>query len=1688
MADTDVRLAMPRPQWRARPPRAASRAFAAGVAAALGAFALGSGAPAAAQPPGAWVLDTFEVVHTEDVRDEVETRRYTVGGSTRDSFSFGGTKVYTGTFPTGRLVATGTLSLELPGTITPGSPFTIGGGATGRVSTPGRTGQTAALLVAFTECYQRSVCPGALKSHYLDDIEGKTVDLNAPLAAQSATLPVDPAEWPVTPMVVWFRGTIGTTTPGDPVWRVYVYAHYRRPETVATPVPSARLALDADALRLPPSGAAPSYADVTATLTDGGGRPLSGEALTFALDPPDMGTLSRATGATDAAGEARVRYQAPRVDALGGRSGVVVVVRSPSRGLEQRLGLSIERHRLRLTVTPDTIPIEPVWRAVKVVAEVTDFDGRPVPGAELQFGVDPPDLGTVIGAAMVNQRARTDGAGRVEGFYEPPSPSELRGRDRATITVANLTHGGDIGAAVTFLGLKILRTWPAPDARDVVLEPGDTVDIEFDRPIDPVSVTVRTVSMTSLWHGDLGAAVESFGPSAKLRVTSDPVPDVGLQIKVEVQGGEDGVRGRDGSLLAGDHVWRFKTLPALQPRLIVSQVVDDPRDALYGVLQLAPKPFVVRVDAGLSADSELDYERVNVRLLIPRRGDDRTLEHTYYPGRWPPAVPESAARTGNTANFVVDGPLGRGGHAIRAELRPAHAVPEQVITPEPVTANVNSWSDPGAARKIGVLAVPLVNDLLPAYDWTLSRGQQEAWLLGLGQPAANLLPLSRLDLRLGYLADTTCHDPDRCHASAPWTHFLRWAQDMGRTGLYTRAAGWRYILAVVPPGYFDRFADHPDVLAHPAAYHDAIQSGVWARTASAPGARDAVSAFPIAIVEAGIAPEALVHALGDIEGLPDSTADRDALRGYDLRGDRAIYADDERALGADRAVMNQSVGFGNTWPAVAEYEAFQARWTQRHCVGAPPCPPTLARAADDRLAPAAAAQAPSRVVAVSGAIRRRAGGAETAAIDPLLTADGAPSLDPAAGGDYSLELRDGAGGLVARQRFSPVFSPTADGALAGFFVALAADPTVQTVTLRRGDNGPVLGQRARSARPPAVRFLRPAPGATLRGDVEVAWAGDDADGDALTYTVLFSGDGGARWEPLVIDSAATAYRLPGALVGNGPSARLRVVASDGFDTAEATVAFALDNPLAVLAVAPADGARAVPPRTLVEARPRDALDAASVGAGTLTLTAVAGAGAAAGAGAVAGTVGYEALDRTVVFTPTRELAPATVYEARLSAAIRTADGRGLPSDHVWTFTTRGRSVFLPWAQRSGNVAARTATPRPTRTPGPPPTPPPPATATPPPAPPTAVPPTAPPTATPDAVGTAVAATLTAIGPVATATARPSATPDAVGTAVAATLTALAPTASAATPSPGPSATAAGGGRVAAGQALTTGADPARMRMAFAPGEAITLWVEVANDGAAPTTATFDFSVSADGSGAQPVLAWRGDLEVPRGTTWFKLERTVPTGAPSGGLTFRAQVTAAGVTTSATSELVLARTLRLVEAFGDPTSGWPSGQDGSGVFGYFEGAYRFVHTQPSVWRWATLPNGPSLSDLALEADVVLPGTAQGWAALVFGLNAAGNDFHIFEIDRAGQYSLYRRAAGQWQTLVPPTSSEHLAVADAPNHLLLVRDAGLTMLYANGQLVSLVTDIAAPAGRVGIYASNGEAGFEARFDNLRGYALR
>lgn len=147
---------------------------------------------------------------------------------------------------------------------------------------------------------------------------------------------------------------------------------------------------------------------------------------------------------------------------------------------------------------------------------------------------------------------------------------------------------------------------------------------------------------------------------------------------------------------------------------------------------------------------------------------------------------------------------------------------------------------------------------------------------------------------------------------------------------------------------------------------------------------------------------------------------------------------------------------------------------------------------------------------------------------------------------FYLELRDSSDNLLASQ---PVHGEPIEGGEMVVFNELLVKPAglakVQIVK-----NGAVAAERTASAISPQVTLTSPNQGALVTG-TSITWSGSDADGDLLSYDLLYSRDGGQSWKTLVLRTSQTEYVLA-SLDGLGGSQQvvLRVIASDGFHSAQ----------------------------------------------------------------------------------------------------------------------------------------------------------------------------------------------------------------------------------------------------------------------------------------------------------------------------------------------------------------------------------------------------------------------------------------------------------------------------------------------------------------------------------------------------------
>lgn len=191
-------------------------------------------------------------------------------------------------------------------------------------------------------------------------------------------------------------------------------------------------------------------------------------------------------------------------------------------------------------------------------------------------------------------------------------------------------------------------------------------------------------------------------------------------------------------------------------------------------------------------------------------------------------------------------------------------------------------------------------------------------------------------------------------------------------------------------------------------------------------------------------------------------------------------------------------------------------------------------------------------------------------------------------GEYSIRFFGGSGGQLADYPFTPRAThlepgqSCADGG-ASELPALITEYVPWVAGTRRitiYHSGTELASRPVSERAPAVTLLAPNGGEQLNGEsVTVRWSATDQDGDALTFSVEYSVDGGATWR--MVQSGVTALQatLPAARLPGTQHGKFRVLATDGVNTARDAsdgVFTVPDKTLAVRLTSPVDGAHYIP--------------------------------------------------------------------------------------------------------------------------------------------------------------------------------------------------------------------------------------------------------------------------------------------------------------------------------------------------------------------------------------------------------------------------------------------------------------------------------------------------------------------------------
>ena len=916
---------------------------------------------------------------------------------------------------------------------------------------------------------------------------------------------------------------------------------------------------------------------------------------------------------------------------------------------------------------------------VTIAATLEDTEGKPLAGRTITF-----ELAPALGSLDATQ-CTTDDHGWCLVTYTAPSPDQVYNNTYGfgAETVQIKASGAGLYDEITlfFEYLKITETQPRHAARNIDWTIED-ISASFGQPVKPDTIPGNFIVRSSEFYPPgtvcLGQS-DSQMARCSLIITGTANAGKGLVITARLKSGPEGVRAENGAMLQRDFYWMFYTTPELQPSLVPVQVSEGaylpPRPPYW----VPSKPGVVRVDAGLAEDTELDWVEARVELSY-NGGAPFTSTQKFYPGL--SSAPPPIRSKGNSAVFYSrfnQVPFtGTGEQNIFAKVIPVgqERDPQRSYDAE-AKADVRRLAE--RFRPIRVRMYPIALHMSPSWgiDYPWSAGQTLNHLRGSKlytsgiEVIKRLLPLSSISPMFSRTA--VASTPSGVSPS-----------ELGYLASVARRNDWRTLGEQRTGGIA--------ILVVPAQ---------WMNTVNKDNPIFLDSGFSrVCIVAEDASPAAIAQCIGRVWGLKPGqwgTADspRDPIFiGYDVSGDRYVNGDERSLLGPDYALALMS-------PELKRAESKQV-WIDRDNYW------SLARKMTEGLLPMAGEQtADDQVMMVVGGEITGRTTVESGRLD-IVEMPGRQTALPTPGenGAYSLRVKDAGDNLLADFPFASEFTSFSDTSeYASFLFNIPVPSTAAQVELLH--NGNTLSVVAASDNKPAVDILQPVAG-QYQDLIQVNWSASDGDAqDELSYTLYYSRDDGTTWTLIYQDTTAPPWVLDTSQYGNCHFCRVKVIAYDGFHSAQAqSQTFSVKNEPAVAMVVPAGETTDAPLLTEITAYFRDPMEGASITASSFTLT-------DAFDRPVAGTVFYDEYTFQASFQPSTELDPAMIYTARLAPTIRDSFNQELGEPFVWMFRTEigVPALYLPMCWRASSTLSTPTpsatptlplpnTPTPTRTPSP----------------------------------------------------------------------------------------------------------------------------------------------------------------------------------------------------------------------------------------------------------------------------------------------------------------------------------------------------------------------------------------------------
>jgi len=198
-------------------------------------------------------------------------------------------------------------------------------------------------------------------------------------------------------------------------------------------------------------------------------------------------------------------------------------------------------------------------------------------------------------------------------------------------------------------------------------------------------------------------------------------------------------------------------------------------------------------------------------------------------------------------------------------------------------------------------------------------------------------------------------------------------------------------------------------------------------------------------------------------------------------------------------------------------------------------------------------------------------------------------------GGYAIELRNANNEVLASRTFSISFEseysahdghdePGHPEDLTQADVSFIMPWIAGTTSVALVHNGQTLDSRSISANAPTVSVTNPAAATEwpTGSQQTLTWQGSDADSDALSYTVLFSKDGGTNWEVMATELTDAAMEIDVDAMAGTTNGIFRIIATDGINIGQGdSAAVTIPNKAPIAAISDPLNGKAFLPGALV---------------------------------------------------------------------------------------------------------------------------------------------------------------------------------------------------------------------------------------------------------------------------------------------------------------------------------------------------------------------------------------------------------------------------------------------------------------------------------------------------------------------------